>query len=132
MAKIVIAGEAVVITSAMKKEDIAKIEKYRPDALILKGGEDGKKPIFRIATTSGAGDINKFGVAFSGETHDEQKLATVTLVSTVSGEDIREAVAEKIGPAILNLNKLEETLPAVLAEIDAEKDEILSNIVVAQ
>ena len=41
MAKIVIAGDAVVVTSAMKLEDIKTIEKYRPKELVLKGGEDG-------------------------------------------------------------------------------------------
>ena len=128
MAKITIAGEAVVITSALKREDIELLEKYRPDALILKGGEDGKKPIFRIATTTGAGDINKYGASFGGETHDEAKLATITMMSGVVGEDIREAVAEKVGTAILNLNKLEATLPEVLDEISAEKAAILDNI----
>ena len=44
MAKIVIAGDAVVVTSAMKLEDIKTIEKYRPKELVLKGGEDGKEP----------------------------------------------------------------------------------------
>ena len=128
MAKITIAGEAVVITSALKREDIELLEKYRPDALILKGGEDGKKPIFRIATTTGAGDINKYGACFGGETHDEAKLATITMMSGVVGEDIREAVAEKVGTAILNLNKLEATLPEVLDEISAEKSAIMDNI----
>lgn len=128
MAKITIAGEAVVITSALKREDIELLEKYRPDALILKGGEDGKKPIFRIATTTGAGDINKYGASFGGETHDEAKLATITMMSGVVGEDIREAVAEKVGTAILNLNKLEATLPEVLEEISAEKAAIMDNI----
>ena len=51
MAKIVIAGDAVVVTSAMKLEDIKTIEKYRPKELVLKGGEDGKEPIFGVGTT---------------------------------------------------------------------------------
>ena len=46
MAKITIAGDAAVVTSAMKLEDIKTIEKYRPKELVLKGGEDGKEPIF--------------------------------------------------------------------------------------
>lgn len=54
MAKIVIAGDAVVVTSAMKLEDIKTIEKYRPKELVLKGGEDGKEPIFGVGTTHGA------------------------------------------------------------------------------
>ena len=132
MAKIVIAGEAVVVTSAIKLEDLRKVAKYRPDALVLKGGEDGKEPVFRIGVCSGTGKINKYGAEFGAETHDDAKLATITLVTDALEGDIREAVAEAIGASILNLNKLEETIPAVLAEIDAEKAAILGNITVAQ
>ena len=132
MAKIVIAGEAVVVTSAIKLEDLRKVAKYRPEALVLKGGEDGKEPIFRIGVCSGTGKINKYGAEFGAETHDDAKLATITLVTDALEGDIREAVAEAIGASILNLNKLEETIPAVLAEIDAEKAAILGNITVAQ
>lgn len=49
MAKIVIAGDAVVVTSAMKLEDIKTIEKYRPKELVLKGGEDGKEAIHSVS-----------------------------------------------------------------------------------
>lgn len=133
MAKVVIAGEAVVVTSSVKLADLRKIAKYRPEALVLKGGEDGKEPIFRVGVCSGSGKINKYGAEFGTETHDDAKLATITLVVSegMSG-DVREAVAESIGTSILNLNKLEATIPAILAEIDAEKGAILDNITVAQ
>ena len=58
MSKAIIAGEAVVVTSSMKLEDLETIAKYRPEALTLKGGEDGKEPIFAISITKGAGDIH--------------------------------------------------------------------------
>lgn len=132
MAKIVIAGDAVVITSEIKLADLRKVAKYRPDALVLKGGEDGKEPIFRVGVTNESGTINKYGASFSGETHDEAKLATITLpLSNVDG-DVRETVAEKIGTAILDLNKIEEALPGVLEEIEREKESILGNITIAQ
>ena len=132
MAKIVIAGEAVVITSAVKLEDIRKVAKYRPEALILKGGEDGKEPIFRLGVTNGAGKINKYGAEFGAETRDENKFATLTMCLDGVTGDVKEAVAEAIGVSILNLNKIEETIPAVIAEIDAEKNDILSNISIVQ
>lgn len=136
MAKIVIAGDAAVVTSELKLEDIRKVAEYRPDALVLRGGEDGKEPIFKIGVTDGTGKINKYGAEFGSETHDDAKLATITLDFRVIlgdfGGDVREAVAEAIGTSILNLNKLEETLPAVLAEIEDEKATILSNITIVQ
>lgn len=133
MAKIVIAGDAVVVKSTLKLEDIRTIEKYRPKALVLMGGEDGKEPVFAIGTTDGCGNINQVGASFGRESHDEDKLATITMVTgTGATGDIKEWVADRIGTAIISLNKLEEKLPAVLAEIEAEKAEVLSNISVAQ
>ena len=132
MAKIVIAGQAVVITSALKLADLRKVAKYRPEALTLEGGEDGKEPIFRIGATNGSGKINTYGAEFADETHDDEKLATITMIIDGFAGDVRESVAEAIGTSILNLNKIEETIPAVIAEIDAEKAAILNNITVAQ
>ena len=133
MARITIAGDAVVVTSALKLEDIKTIAKYRPNELILKGGEDGKEPIFGIGVTSGCGSINEVGASFGRESHDEDKLATITMCtgSDVTG-DVKEWVADHIGGAIIKLNKLEEKLPAVLAEIADEKAAVMSNISVAQ
>ena len=133
MAKIVIAGDAVVVTSSLKLEDIRTIEKYRPKELVLKGGEDGKEPIFAIGVTEGCGNINEVGASFGRETHDEEKLASITMCTGVGTTgDIKEWVADRIGGAIISLNKLEEKLPAVLEDIEAEKAEVMSNITVAQ
>ena len=46
--------------------------------------------------------------------------------------DVKDWVADRLGAAIISLNKLEEKLPAVLDEIAAEKANVLSNITVAQ
>lgn len=132
MAKIVIAGDAIVVTSALKLEDIRTIEKYRPKELVLKGGEDGKEPIFAVGTTAGAGNINAVGASFGRESHDDQKLATITMCTNGVTGDVKEWVADHIGGAIISLNKLEDKLPAVLEEIAAEKAAVLSNITVAQ
>lgn len=132
MAKITIAGDAAVVTSAMKLEDIKTIEKYRPKELVLKGGEDGKEPIFAVGTTNGAGNINAFGASFGAETRDDEKLACITLFLDGVAGDVKDWVADRLGAAIINLNKLEEKLPAVLDEIAAEKANVLSNITVAQ
>lgn len=130
MAKIVIAGQAIVVTSEMSLEDIKTIKKYRPDALVLKGGEDGKEPVFALSV--GNGNINSVGASFCEETRDEAKKATLTMTTSYDGEDIEGFVTDKIGTAIINLNKLEATLPAVLEEIAAEKAAIKENITVVQ
>ncbi len=133
MAKIVIAGDAVVVTSAIKYEDLLTVKKYRPDALILKGGEDGKEPIFGVnVTNGGVGEINQYGATFGMATRDDEKLATLTMLATGVAADIENFVADKIGGALINLNKLEATLPNVIAEINAEKKAVLEAITVAK
>lgn len=132
MASIKIVGDAVVITSTMKLEDIRTIKKYRPDALTLRGGKDGKEPIFCIAVcNSGTGNINQYGAEFSRASHDDAKLATITkMVPHSDDTDIKEFVADTYGAYVLNLNKLEATLPSVMEEIATEKEQILANITV--
>ena len=132
MAKIVIAGDAVVITSALKLEDIRTIEKYRPKELVLKGGEDGKEPIFALGTTEGSGNINAVGASFGRESHDAEQLATITMCTNGATGDVKDWLADHLGGAIINLNQLEAKLPAVLDAIAAQKAEVMSNITVAQ
>ena len=116
-----------------KLEDIKTIAKYRPKALTLMGGEDGKEPVFAVGITNGTGNINSVGASFGRETNDEEKLASITLVNNCAcGADVKECVAEDIGPIVMNLNKVEAAIPAVLEEIAAEKAAILANISVAQ
>lgn len=132
MAKITVAGDAVVVTSAMKLEDLRTIAKHRPKALVLLGGDDGKEPVFAICPSCGVGCINNSGAEFGAETRDEAKLATITMIAPRIDGDVVEYVADQLGTALMNLNKLEEKLPAVLAEIEAELAAVKSAITVAQ
>ena len=132
MAKIVIAGDAVVVTSTLKMEDIKTIEKYRPNDLVLKGGEDGKEPIFRLGVTTGAGSINSVGASFGREASDGSGLACITMVKNgVPTNEVKEWAADTLGSAIINLNALEAKLPEVLDAIAAEKATVMANITVA-
>jgi hypothetical protein len=132
MAKITIAGDAVVITSSLKLEEIKNIQKYRPDALVLKGGEDGKEPIYAIGVTDGTGSINNVGASFGREATDGSGLASITMVlSGIPAEDTKDWVADRLGSAIMNLNALEDKLPPVLHAIAADRATIMQNITVA-
>jgi len=132
MAKITVAGDAIVVTSSIKFEDIKTIAKYRPEKLTLMGGKDGKEPVFALGVTSGSGSINEFGASFGRETNNADKLATMTLVCSGIVGDVKEYVADKIGGALAKLNALEATLPDVLAEIAAAKGAIMDSITVMQ
>lgn len=133
MAKVTIAGKALVITSNLKLTDLETVKKYQPKALILMGGEDGKEPVFAIGAVRGStGKIGSIGVEFGEETHDDQKLATMTLMVPGDVKDMKEYVADKYGAALVNLKKLEDILPAVVEAIAASKKSIMDNISVAQ
>lgn len=128
MAKVTIVGQAIVLTSTLKLEDIKKVKKYRPDALILKGGEDGKEPIFAIGV--GSSDVNKYGVSFEKESRDGG-FATMTATTNFDGDNIGEFVADELGEVLINLGKLEEKIPGIIGEIDAERAKIMANITIA-
>lgn len=127
MAKIILAGDAVVITSALSLEALRKVKKYRPDALNLYADEKKEDLVFSVLVDHGAG-IGKNGIGFAAETRDEAKLATLTIMLDKVSGDIKEYIADNFGKAFNNLCKLEEQLPAVIAEIDSEKAAMMAAI----
>jgi predicted butyrate kinase (DUF1464 family) len=131
MAKITIAGDAVITTSSLSLEELKLVAKLRPQALRLMGGENNKEVVFAIGVAKGNGSINQYGASFAGETHDDAKLATITMIAEGVTGDVKEWAADRIGAAIININKIEANLPDVLAEIRTEKAAVLSNITVA-
>ena len=128
MAKIFVMGDAVIIASAIKAEDLSLIAKYRPKALGLTD-EDGNV-IFKIGLTDGAGSVNKFGISFGGVARDGSGSATVTLPfsGSTDPEKVKSEVADEYGTAIANLNAIEAGLPAVLAEIAEAKAAVVAAI----
>lgn len=133
MAKVKIAGDAVIVTSDLKTEALKAIAKYRPEALTLMGGEENKTPIFCIVVKDGGvGDMNANGVTFTGTTRDDNKRATLTMTFANMGENVKDWAADKFGTAIERLNALEAKLPAVLEEIAAAKAKVCESITVAE
>jgi len=135
MAKISITGSAAVITSALKLEDLKLIKKYRPEALTLMGGKDNDEELYTIDVleNEAPGAINRFGATFGTATRDENKLAVITAMINLEGVEnskISDYVADLYGGAIMNINKLEATLPAVVEAIGKEREAIKSNITV--
>ena len=129
MAKITIVGETVVVTSNIKLDDYKTTAKYRPHRLMLKG-EDGE-PVFAVGLTGNPkGSINNVGAEFGAQSHDGTGRATITFDLPCGDGDVKERVAEKIGAAIIYLNKLEETIPEVVEEIAAEKIAVIESIFV--
>lgn len=131
MAKISVVGEAVVVTSAIKMEDLQMVKKYRPDALILKGGEEGKTPIFGITANPAGGSLTRVGAVFSSAAQDGSGLATLTMMLPRGIENIKEYIADAFGEGFTHLEEMEKLLPAVVADITADREAMMSKIVLA-
>ena len=102
-------GNACVITSTMKLEDLALVAKYRPDELKLyKDDNKEKGEIFAVALTqTSAGSLNKFGAVF-GPTTAADGSATITLLIDPDEDDVAKMLEDKIGAGLLYLDKIEE------------------------
>lgn len=133
MARITIAGDAIVITSTKTLEDIKKLEKSNPKALTLfETNEDGKKEeVFTVGSTNGNGSINGFSAAFGSVTHDERKLATITMLIPSGVEDAMEYAYEKIGGSLSKLKKVEEQMGPAIANAAREKAAFMAELGVA-
>ena len=130
MAKINVTGEAVVITSAAKLSDLKNIAKYRPEALKLMGGKDGKELLFTVGVDEkSSGGINSNGAIFGRASRGEGFAEITKLMPGIEG-DVKEAIVEEMGGALLKLNALEAQLPAVVNEIAADKAKVMEAITV--
>jgi len=127
MAKIKNAGGAVALVSGLKLEDIRLLKKHRPKALILKEGDD---EVFKVSAGD-TGSVSQFGVCFADATRDEAALAEVTLLMPADETDVKEFAVDQIGPAILQLNRVEEQATAALTEVKAELEQVRAAVAVA-
>lgn len=127
MANIIITGNSVSVISEIKLEDIKTVAKYRPEALNLYEGEGKDKTLAFVVRAGNTPSMGAYGVAFTSETSEGNAVVT-EIFAGQSATTIKDAVAEKYGVGILNLRKLELTLPAVLEEIKSQREEIKSAI----
>ena len=122
-------GNALVVTSALKREDLETVAKYRPEAMTAYEGEgDAKTPVFKVSLTDrDAGSIGKYGITF-GPTTDADGKARMTIVIA---DFEKQELIDEIGPAILKLNTLETALEDQLVAIEKDKADAAAAITFA-
>ena len=128
MARILIAGDAMVIESSRTLEEIKTLEKYRPKALAL--FDDDGEEVFRVGTTIGKGSISTYGASFCSASKNGEAKATITMEIPVDVADAEAYAEDTVGVAIINLNRVEAKLEEALASVRQEKTEIRNNITV--
>ncbi|MBQ9613045.1 MAG: hypothetical protein IJV14_10735 [Lachnospiraceae bacterium] len=128
-AVIKIVGGAVVVESAHELATLQKIQKFRGlEALTLYAGEgSAKKPMFGVCCAkSGHGKINANGAEFGTDaTADGKAVITMTLPEGADGE---KWAMENIGAAIINLNKVENKVEELAADVDREQATVRQSI----
>lgn len=128
MANIKIFGDSLVVTSSLKLDDIAKLQKFKPDALTLVDPEK-KEAIFAVRVSSPT--FGKFGASFISKNDDGRAQATFPISSGMTKEEKTKYAKECYGYALLNLNKLEAQIAEVLnitADEFAEMEESIAVI----
>jgi hypothetical protein len=128
MAKVTIAGNSYVITSAISMVDLETVKKYRPSELAITD-PDTRETLFKVGI--GSSSISEHGISFGGVSNDEKKLATATLPIPADVENAKEFVLDKSGDAIANLNKVEAGISQALESIRSERNTIAENITVS-
>lgn len=125
MAKVRILGDAGVITSSHKLEDIKKLQKYNPEALKLRkeNGNGEKVAVFAI----GVGDTphcSQYGITFATAERDGSGKASLTFVIPADVEEVKEWVEEEFGRALNYLNEIEAGLNTAIEKVNAERAKV--------
>lgn len=133
MANIKVLGDAVVLTSDLKIEDIEMVQKLRPQETSLWEEKDGKQvPVFRISVSEDdgkvhPGDISAYGITFRKASR-EGGFAQITFAVPRGEGSLKELVADAFGGPLMNLLQLEEKMRDVIRDIAELKQAALDMI----
>lgn len=119
-AKVFVGGSVAVVKSGYKLEDWKRALKYDSDLGVY---DENDNAIFRAFVSKGLGSLTKNGVEFS-DVADDDGYATVTILLDPSDENKKEVVKDRLGPALVYLNQVEEGLRDVLKDADKYDKEI--------
>lgn len=112
------------ITSNYNIETLQKVEKFRPDALVLYKGEGKEKePVCAIGVSRNA-SANAMGVTFAKDSVTSPKVATMSIelpAGLTDATKINAWVRDILGLAIVNCNKIEDQIAAAMTEINADE-----------
>ena len=126
--KVLVAGCACVIFSALTPDEIRRLQRLYPEALKLVD-EGTKDTLFRIEMTEEGqpGDIEDQFARFSSTT-DAKGKATITIVLDPGAEDKLGLVRDKLSKAIQNLIRTENQALKALPELEKEEKEVTDQI----
>ncbi len=119
MSKVIIAGCACIYFSNLTPEDMDQYKTYAPEALTMYDEDD--EAVFSLDIDDGPGSITLEKAVLSRSKSADGK-ATVTMLIDPECEDKLRLIQEKIGPAILQLEDLEEQLLENVGKLKERQD----------
>lgn len=120
-------GNAILITSTVTVKQIETLRKLKPDALTLfEEIGDVKVPVFLVSTTKGEAALDNTGILFDGQ--NSEGFAQATMMFRCEAADPKEAIADVYGAGLTKLKAWEETVPAVVEAVEAERAALLACI----
>ena len=116
MAQVKIIGDQCIVISAVKKEELEKLARYKPEALKLtqKDEEGNTNEQFRIAIGN-TPSVSNHGIVFSSRNQNDYAIAAQSV--NPGDQDIQDYVLDKFGYGLLSLNKLESELDSALQNL---------------
>ena len=124
--KIKISGDAFVLTSTIKEEEMALLKKNKPDALKIKD-EDGND-VFCVGYNTGRPSISAFGITFGGTTRDENKNLTLTCPIPAGTVSAKEYVADIVNGVKANVEKIEKKVATDYTKVSEARKKLLDEI----
>lgn len=121
MSKVIIAGCACVYFSNLTPEDVDRFKTFAPEALTMYDEDD--EAVFSLDIDDGPGRITPEKAVLSRSKSADGK-ATVTMLIDPECEDKLRLIQEKIGPAILQLEDLEEQLLENVGKLKERQDKV--------
>lgn len=124
MANIKVIGDAMIVTSAIKMEDIKLLQCLDADGLIARDKDD--EPVYAVFTGD-SGFMGDTGIRFTGA--DSNGFATVTILLPPASQTQREEyIKEKYAMAITALQTMEELLAEYLVDFKTKYNEAMQAV----
>lgn len=130
MLKTTIVMDEVIISSNYTPEDICRIEKFAPEALVIKDNDGNEVFSYEYGGTCIV-PVSKFGITFSTVNNDGKACAKVKLPSNLeTTEDKKKWIGEELGAGLRAASVIEGRFARVLNEINSSIEDIISEITV--
>ena len=127
MSKVKIVGNAVVITSDLKVEEILKVKKFTKSGLKLRD-EKGNE-IFAIDYCPGAnGNTSEHGIVYSEVNAEGYAQVSLLMAEDVKPEDRMNVLLDDYAIALGNLNTLETYIREAATELNSTVENIKNAI----